>query len=74
MKVGDLVKCNFSQLDGTTWEMFNDVPGLIISHYPEVGTESYEKDGARAVKILFIDKGITKCVLAKHVEVISETS
>ena len=61
-------------MGATTWEMLNNVSGFIISHYPEIGTESYEKDGARVVKILFIDKGITKCVLAKHVEVISETS
>ncbi len=66
--IGDLVRVTSS----VSALGLNGEIGFIIEHYPELNTESYQKDGPRAIKVLFPESGITRSMLIDAVDVISK--
>ena len=67
--IGDLIRVTTNE--GTISWYKGDI-GFIVEHYPESDTESYQKDGPRAIKVLFPESGITKSMLIGAVDVISK--
>lgn len=69
IKIGDLIKVKPLPFGSLTPQY---TYGIVISHYPNVGSAYYKKKGPTTIKAMFPELGTIKSLLVEHVELIDK--